>query len=171
MGPNGRIYKLHMDEREEEEEEEEEENLDLFGGNHQIPFGAAKHKQSGLNKSSHDIQPGRAFNHNGEHVLNKEVPRQEIFGSGEYSLASSSKVRSEEKKVNVASSPLGKPAFQKTKKSVRENIMKKKSQAFAQVIVEDASDDEQDDYLSVWRNRLPSEGQWMEPVEGYDNFF
>merc|ERR1712137_960577 len=36
------------------------------------------------------------------------------------------------------------------------------------VIVEDASDDEsdQDDTKSVWRNRRPSPGQWIEPVEG-----
>jgi hypothetical protein len=35
------------------------------------------------------------------------------------------------------------------------------------VIVEDASDSEsdKDELRSVWRNRLPSPGQWMEPVE------
>lgn len=34
------------------------------------------------------------------------------------------------------------------------------------VIVEDASDSESedDDWKSIWRNRLPSPGQWMEPV-------
>lgn len=35
--------------------------------------------------------------------------------------------------------------------------------------VEDASDDEMDDPLSVWTNRRPSEGQWMEPVLAFDN--
>jgi hypothetical protein len=37
----------------------------------------------------------------------------------------------------------------------------------ATVIVEDASDSEseKDELRSVWRNRLPSPGQWMEPVE------
>merc|ERR1711963_904177 len=37
------------------------------------------------------------------------------------------------------------------------------------IIVEDASDSEyeDDDYNSPWRNRRPSPGQWMEPVENY----
>lgn len=35
------------------------------------------------------------------------------------------------------------------------------------VVVEDASDDESEDndIKSIWRNRLPSPGQWMEPVQ------
>lgn len=35
------------------------------------------------------------------------------------------------------------------------------------VVVEDASDseDENDELKSVWRNRRPSPGQWIEPVE------
>jgi len=33
--------------------------------------------------------------------------------------------------------------------------------------VEDASDSEQEDLSSnIWRNRKPSEGGWMEPVQG-----
>merc|ERR1712014_416966 len=36
------------------------------------------------------------------------------------------------------------------------------------VIVEDASDSEcEDEFDSPWRNRRPSPGQWMEPVEPY----
>jgi hypothetical protein len=36
------------------------------------------------------------------------------------------------------------------------------------VVVEDASDseDENDELKSVWRNRRPSPGQWIEPVDG-----
>jgi len=33
--------------------------------------------------------------------------------------------------------------------------------------VEDVSDDEMDDSSSLWCNRRPNEGQWMEPVDGY----
>jgi len=39
-------------------------------------------------------------------------------------------------------------------------------------VVEDASDSEQEDVLSsVWRNRLPSKGEWMEPVDAYDVYW
>lgn len=39
----------------------------------------------------------------------------------------------------------------------------------AAIIVEDASDSEnEDEYKSPWRNRRPSPGQWMEPIEIYD---
>jgi hypothetical protein len=35
------------------------------------------------------------------------------------------------------------------------------------IIVEDASDseNEDDEFSSVWRNRRPSPGQWLEPVD------
>jgi hypothetical protein len=48
-------------------------------------------------------------------------------------------------------------------KATRQEYTKK-----ATVIVEDASDSEteNDERRSVWRNRLPSPGEWMEPVEG-----
>ena len=46
--------------------------------------------------------------------------------------------------------------------------VKKKSKKRVTVIVEDASDSEteDDETKSYWRNRRPSPGQWMEPVEG-----
>jgi len=34
--------------------------------------------------------------------------------------------------------------------------------------VEDASDDEMENSSSVWTNRIPSKGQWIEPVAGFD---
>ena len=39
----------------------------------------------------------------------------------------------------------------------------------APVVVEEASDDESDEETlrSVWQNRRPAPGQWIEPVEGY----
>ena len=44
----------------------------------------------------------------------------------------------------------------------------KKPKKRVTVIVEDASDSEtEDEYHSVWRNRRPSPGEWMEPVEGF----
>ncbi len=48
----------------------------------------------------------------------------------------------------------------KTKRPKREKVS---------VVVEDASDseNENDDLKSVWRNRRPSPGQWIEPIEFY----
>ena len=45
---------------------------------------------------------------------------------------------------------------------------RKKSKQRVTILVEDASDSEtEDDYQSVWRNRRPSPGEWIEPVEDY----
>jgi len=42
----------------------------------------------------------------------------------------------------------------------------KRKQKVSVLVVEDASDSEsEDDYKSVWRNRRPSPGQWMEPIQ------
>lgn len=42
----------------------------------------------------------------------------------------------------------------------------KRNQNSSMFLVEDASDSESDDdYKSVWRNRIPSPGEWMEPVQ------
>lgn len=47
---------------------------------------------------------------------------------------------------------------------------KKKGKKRVTIIVEDASDSETgDEYSSPWRNRRPSPGQWMEPIEGIDD--
>merc|ERR1719343_839774 len=57
----------------------------------------------------------------------------------------------------------------KHKKKKRSKNGKKKKKKIT-VIVEDASDSEYDDeFNSPWRNRRPSPGQWMEPVE-VENF-
>lgn len=56
-----------------------------------------------------------------------------------------------------------------TKEKSRKTIKnQKKSPRCPTVLVEDASDSERDDdndLKSIWRNRRPSPGQWMEPVE------
>ena len=48
-------------------------------------------------------------------------------------------------------------------------LPKKKSKKKITFIVEDASDSEteNDEYKSIWRNRHPSPGKWMEPVESF----
>jgi hypothetical protein len=66
-------------------------------------------------------------------------------------------------------------SHQKKKKSVvnpkmRPTMKKKNNRKHAVgVIVEDASDSEyeNDEYNSPWRNRRPSQGKWIEPVENY----
>merc|ERR1711920_977001 len=47
---------------------------------------------------------------------------------------------------------------------------KKKLKRRVTIIVEDASDSEaeEDEQKSVWRNRRPSPGEWMEPVEKFN---
>ena len=46
----------------------------------------------------------------------------------------------------------------------------KKNKKKLTIIVEDALDSEyDDDYNSPWRNRRPSPGEWLEPVEGIEN--
>ena len=60
-----------------------------------------------------------------------------------------------------------KQTTKKTKKGKKNRNGKKKR---IQVIVEDASDSETEDefYKSPWRNRRPSPGAWIEPVEFFD---
>mmetsp|Transcript_25242 Transcript_25242/g.69593 ORF Transcript_25242/g.69593 Transcript_25242/m.69593 type:complete len:275 (+) Transcript_25242:120-944(+) len=55
--------------------------------------------------------------------------------------------------------------------SSRAGVDRKKSKRRrAKIVVEDASDSEnEDEYKSPWRNRRPSPGQWMEPVEIYNS--
>jgi len=50
--------------------------------------------------------------------------------------------------------------------SISSNIKRKR---IVGVIVEDASDSEyeNDEYKSPWRNRRPSPGEWLEPVENF----
>lgn len=48
-----------------------------------------------------------------------------------------------------------------------DNTTKKNIKVKGNVVVEDVSDSESeddDDWKSIWRNRLPSPGEWMEPV-------
>jgi hypothetical protein len=49
------------------------------------------------------------------------------------------------------------------------NDVKTKRSRRVSVVVEDASDseNEDDDLKSIWRNRRPSPGQWIEPIEFY----
>lgn len=54
----------------------------------------------------------------------------------------------------------------KTKSKSRDNFRNNRGTLIGGV--EDASDDESDDN-SVWVNRRPSDGQWMEPVDGYED--
>merc|ERR1711976_75749 len=52
-----------------------------------------------------------------------------------------------------------------TKTPLREKVNESRPMGALVVGVEDASDDEDDaDLKSIWRNRVPSEGEWMEPV-------
>jgi len=67
-------------------------------------------------------------------------------------------------KCMAAPSEVFKPVVQSS--PIRE-IPKKKRSRKVTVLVEDASDDESehDSFKSVWHNRRPSPGQWMEPVD------
>merc|ERR1712224_328283 len=73
---------------------------------------------------------------------------------GEYDNSTSSSISRNNNNVVMQSPP------EKKKKPKRKRVT---------IIVEDASDSEyeDDDYNSPWRNRRPSPGQWMEPVENY----
>merc|ERR1711907_515504 len=69
---------------------------------------------------------------------------------------------------NSASSSIGRKNNTVVLQSPPEKKKKPKRKRVT-IIVEDASDSEyeDDDYNSPWRNRRPSPGQWMEPVENY----
>lgn len=56
---------------------------------------------------------------------------------------------------------------------LKKTAKKASSRRKVTVIVEDASDDENDGDImkSVWRNRRPSPGQWIEPVEDHSSVF
>eukprot|EP00934_Nitzschia_sp_Nitz4_P003005 Nitzschia sp. Nitz4//scaffold66_size103028//25257//26051//NITZ4_004493-RA/size103028-processed-gene-0.26-mRNA-1//-1//CDS//3329556335//2995//frame0 len=59
------------------------------------------------------------------------------------------------------------PIRRKVSRSMKKDKKsKKKNSKKVTIIVEDASDSEAEDfYMSPWRNRRPSPGQWLEPVE------
>jgi hypothetical protein len=62
---------------------------------------------------------------------------------------------------------VGAPQHYLPKQSKKEKISKKRMP----IIVEDASENESEDdeFHSVWHNRRPSAGEWMEPVENVEN--
>jgi hypothetical protein len=77
---------------------------------------------------------------------------------------------------SLSSPSLGAPNEMKTIKSSSRTPPKSKKNSTAkktriQVIVEDASDSETEDefYNSPWRNRRPSPGAWIEPVEYFQD--
>ena len=98
-----------------------------------------KENRSPLNKSMDNVQKQTEFEAN--MMTAKDVPPEE---------------REESKQI-----------AKKAKKTKKSRSGKKKR---IQVIVEDASDSETEDefYKSPWRNRRPSPGAWIEPVEFFE---
>jgi len=98
-----------------------------------------KENRSPLNKSMENVQKQTEFEAN--MMTAKDVPPEE---------------REESKQI-----------AKKAKKTKKSRSGKKKR---IQVIVEDASDSETEDefYKSPWRNRRPSPGAWIEPVEFFE---
>merc|ERR1739845_75905 len=53
---------------------------------------------------------------------------------------------------------------------IKPKKINKKCKKRVTVLVEDASESEvEDEFDSIWRNRRPSPGEWMEPVKAFEN--
>merc|ERR1711869_132259 len=94
----------------------------------------------------------------GEHATIKEVVKDTVDDSDHSTVTGGS---------SSANTSTANAVFQKPRPEKKKSKSKRKR---VTIIVEDASDSEyeDEDYNSPWRNRRPSPGQWMEPVESYD---
>merc|ERR1711976_277594 len=103
-----------------------------------------------------------------EEIIDHQLPRQEFRPQHANVLEEDSESdyddeSAEESDADLVNVKLLKPQ-QKYDKSLRRNSCKH----LITVTVEDASDSEcENEFDSPWRNRRPSPGQWMEPVEPY----
>ena len=102
-----------------------------------------------------DIEPKSRFNVDSHESRFKDKSRVHMDGLKQEIHASTTKVADKMKND--------------TKMTLDETKKKLKVKRISSILigeVEDASDDESEDFSkSVWRNRRPAEGQWIEPVE------
>merc|ERR1711920_27068 len=95
----------------------------------------------------------------GENKMNEEPKRSQNVAS--------------KKLIDPVTSAVNDEISNKNEDSLKASLQKaekKKLKRRVTIIVEDASDSEaeEDEQKSVWRNRRPSPGEWMEPVENFN---
>ena len=96
--------------------------------------------------------------------------KEKLSGSAQETLR---EINSFETEQEVRSQPVAasRRSFSKSQKTTGKTPKGLKTKKRVTIIVEDASDSETEDELhSPWRNRRPSPGEWMEPVEGVNTF-
>merc|ERR1712070_167137 len=143
-GPDGQIYRVRSSQprrhakANEDDNEEEESNFPLVRGPDGRLYRIKVEQQREMKKESQTNEGG----------------------DGDGDIQAQKQEQSTKLKVPVRDSMVVTQEKPSQKKSSKKRVT---------IIVEDASDSEteDDEYKSVWRNRRPSPGKWMEPVEDF----
>merc|ERR1712170_180422 len=140
-GPDGYLYRVILDDDTSSDEESMHEQP-----RHQMPVNE---------------QPTRR----------EETPPQPMETESIHSASTSSTIYhdaidDENTTVRISNKTAGDNKMQKKKSRKNSKKGRKKNRKKITITVEDASDSEDDDFSSPWRNRRPGPGEsWIEPVE------
>uniref|UniRef100_A0A7S4IY64 Uncharacterized protein n=1 Tax=Odontella aurita TaxID=265563 RepID=A0A7S4IY64_9STRA len=162
-GPDGRLYKLHSD--------------DMHG--YDGSFGGVNPMHRGRSEKLLRPMPPPLMKPLNVDETYPVSTSEEIDSDEEVSDIAPTERHTKVSTNMVVSDAVKKPnatvAKRRTKSAGKKSKPTKKTVVKSSVLigdVEDASDSEQEDLASsIWRNRMPSEGEWMEPVQGYDIYF
>merc|ERR1711992_10700 len=151
MGPDGRLYTV----RKEEGEEPQQKSRRKSKTKNVVP--------STMKPKTKTIAVSFKDNNNDDAGM---VSDSSLSSSSSSSSSDDSSSSDEDEKMTTTATTTKIPVVVSSEKKKNNNNKRKR---IVGVIVEDASDSEydNDDYNSPWRNRRPSPGQWLEPVENF----
>jgi hypothetical protein len=150
-----RLRELQLQRRREQEEAEEEPVYRVVRG----PDGWL-----------YRMNVGRQQKSNVDTSVDKENLSRNANKETANRVSSSSPPLYENPSPGVASSVEETSTTLPRKKLAKPKLPRKKSKKRVTILVEDASDSEsEDEFKSVWRNRRPSPGEWIEPIENFDD--